>query len=224
LDPLSPGPSPRLREKGGRGEWFDGGRGRGLNSPPLEGCPKGGVVGGFAHEEWRFVFLINHPPTAPRQFPKTRHCSGCATRQSIRTPTQPQKQPNPQKTINHSRRRDTEKSENGSCLSLCLKCLCGQWFSKPSKTRRSNPTRRMDCHGPSFLAMTTGEASGHKISLKRRGIYSAIALAKSPCSDSWSSDWRRILRIDSRVSGAVVVFPVSPSRLSKGEKRCSSSF
>jgi hypothetical protein len=31
------------------------------NSPPLEGCPKGGVVGVFTHEAWRFVFLVNHP-------------------------------------------------------------------------------------------------------------------------------------------------------------------
>jgi hypothetical protein len=35
-----------------------------LDSPPLEGCPKGGVVGGFAHEEWHFVFLTKTTPSA----------------------------------------------------------------------------------------------------------------------------------------------------------------
>jgi hypothetical protein len=39
------------------------------NSLPLEGCPKGGVVGDFAHEEWHFVFLTKTTPSAFGVYP-----------------------------------------------------------------------------------------------------------------------------------------------------------
>jgi hypothetical protein len=54
LPPLSPA-------SGGEGSSLTMVEGGVLNSPPLEGCPKGGVVGGFTHEAWYFVFLVNHP-------------------------------------------------------------------------------------------------------------------------------------------------------------------
>jgi hypothetical protein len=50
-------------------------------------------------------------------------------------------------------------------------------------TRRSNPNVRMNCRGPAALAMTTGETSGHKIPLPRRGIRNPSTppnLANSP--------------------------------------------
>jgi hypothetical protein len=40
---------------------------------------------------------------------------------------------------------------------------------EPLPKHRSNPNVRMDCRGPAALAMTTGDASGHEISLPWRG-------------------------------------------------------
>jgi hypothetical protein len=42
---LSPNPSPQGRGTGREGNYADGGKLRGMDSPPSEGCPKGGVVG-----------------------------------------------------------------------------------------------------------------------------------------------------------------------------------
>jgi hypothetical protein len=72
------------------------------------------------------------------QFPQSRHCSGCATRQTIRRPTDAPNQPNPhKKTINY---RDAEAQRNPKTAFAFLCASMANGFQNSQKRAEATQT------------------------------------------------------------------------------------